>query len=163
MDDGLDLLHVYTITTSGITFLYDLPSPKRPSGPRHAVLSGYPVTPWAPRLHVLNEIDNSIDTWSLTYPASPLNPLIAKLQGTAVSTLATPAGQDVSTAAELLVSPNGRKYSRLFSCALLIKWWDRLSSGIKPCCCGNRRRFNCRLRAQLALRRVRCFTHQHYL
>lgn len=104
-DDGLDLLHVYKIGTTGITLLYNLPSPKRPSGPRHAVLSGKPVVSgWAPRLHVLNEVDNSVETWLMHYSASNVT---MTLQGAAQSTLVTPAGQDVSTAAELLISPNG--------------------------------------------------------
>ncbi|KAJ7685492.1 Lactonase, 7-bladed beta-propeller-domain-containing protein [Mycena polygramma] len=105
-DDGLDSLHVYEIGATSATFLYDQPSPKRPSGPRHAVLSGYPViSNWVPRLHVVNEEDNSVETWHMHY--TPHN-LSLVLQGSAVSTLEVPAGMNVSTAAELLISPNGK-------------------------------------------------------
>ncbi|KAJ7286172.1 Lactonase, 7-bladed beta-propeller-domain-containing protein [Mycena rebaudengoi] len=105
-DDGLDSLHVYGIGAKSATFLYDQPSPLRPSGPRHAALSGFPVVcDWVPRLHVLNEEDNSVDTWIMHY--SPNNMSLI-LQGSAVSTLLVPAGMNVSTAAEILVSPNGR-------------------------------------------------------
>ncbi|KAF8211843.1 Lactonase, 7-bladed beta-propeller-domain-containing protein [Mycena galopus ATCC 62051] len=105
-DDGLDVLHVYKIGATSATFLYDQPSPKRPSGPRHAVLSGYPVIPsWVPRLHVVNEEDNSVETWMMHYTP---NNLSLSLQGSAVSTLEIPAGMNVSTAAELLISPNGK-------------------------------------------------------
>ncbi|KAJ6531339.1 Lactonase, 7-bladed beta-propeller-domain-containing protein [Mycena capillaripes] len=105
-DDGLDSLHVYKIGATSATFLFDQPSPKRPSGPRHAVLSGYPVVPdWIPRLHVVNEEDNSVETWIMHY--SPNNVSLI-LQGSAVSTLEVPAGMNVSTAAELLISPNGK-------------------------------------------------------
>ncbi|KAK7038022.1 Lactonase family protein [Favolaschia claudopus] len=105
-DDGLDSLHVYKIGANSATFLYDQPSPKRPSGPRHAVLSGFPVvSDWVPRLHVVNEEDNSVETWIMHYSR---NNMSLKLQGSAVSTLKVPAGMNVSTAAELLISPNGR-------------------------------------------------------
>ncbi|KAJ7827505.1 Lactonase, 7-bladed beta-propeller-domain-containing protein [Mycena olivaceomarginata] len=105
-DDGLDSLHVYKIGATSATFLYDQPSPKRPSGPRHAVLSGYPViSTWVPRLHVVNEEDNSVETWIMHY--TPHNVSLV-LQGSAVSTLEVPAGMNVSTAAELLISPNGK-------------------------------------------------------
>jgi len=105
-DDGLDSLHVYKIGATSATFLYDQPSPKRPSGPRHAVLSGYPVvSTWIPRLHVVNEEDNSVETWIMHY--TPHNVSLI-LQGSAVSTLKVPAGMNVSTAAELLISPNGK-------------------------------------------------------
>ncbi|KAF7363759.1 putative isomerase YbhE [Mycena sanguinolenta] len=88
------------------TFLYDQPSPKRPSGPRHAVLSGYPVIPtWIPRLHVVNEEDNSVETWIMHYTPNNVSLI---LQSLAVSTLEVPAGMNVSTAAELLISPNGK-------------------------------------------------------
>jgi 6-phosphogluconolactonase (cycloisomerase 2 family) len=107
-DDGLDSLHVYKIGATSATFLYDQPSPKRPSGPRHAVLSGYPViSTWVPRLHVVNEEDNSVETWIMHY--TPHNVSLI-LQGSAVSTLEVPAGMNVSTAAELLISPNGSTF-----------------------------------------------------
>ncbi|KAJ7137678.1 Lactonase, 7-bladed beta-propeller-domain-containing protein [Mycena epipterygia] len=105
-DDGLDLLHVYKIGASSATFLYDQPSPVRPSGPRHAVLSGFPTIPnWIPRLHVVNEEDNSVETWIMHYTPNNVSLI---LQGSAVSTLEVHAGMNVSTAAELLISPNGR-------------------------------------------------------
>ncbi|KAJ6624495.1 Lactonase, 7-bladed beta-propeller-domain-containing protein [Mycena sp. CBHHK59/15] len=105
-DDGLDSLHVYKIGATSATYLYDQPSPVRPSGPRHAVLSGFPVIAnWVPRLHVINEEDNSVETWIMQY--SPTNMSLI-LQGSAVSTLEVPGGQSVSTAAELLISPNGK-------------------------------------------------------
>ncbi|KAJ7085749.1 Lactonase, 7-bladed beta-propeller-domain-containing protein [Mycena belliarum] len=105
-DDGLDSLHVYKVDATSATFLYDQPSPVRPSGPRHAVLSGFPVVPnWIPRLHVVNEEDNSVETWIMHYT---LKNMSLALQGSAVSTLLVKGGMDVSTAAELLISPNGR-------------------------------------------------------
>ncbi|KAJ7709529.1 Lactonase, 7-bladed beta-propeller-domain-containing protein [Mycena rosella] len=105
-DDGLDSLHVYSIGASSATFLYDQPSPVRPSGPRHAVLSGFPVVAdWIPRLHVVNEEDNSVETWIMHYTANNVSLI---LQGSAVSTLEVHGGLNVSTAAELLISPNGR-------------------------------------------------------
>lgn len=52
----------------------------------------------------MNEVDNSVETWLMHYSASNVT---MTLQGAAQSTLVTPAGQDVSTAAELLISPNG--------------------------------------------------------
>ncbi|KAJ7172144.1 Lactonase, 7-bladed beta-propeller-domain-containing protein [Mycena filopes] len=105
-DDGLDSLHVYKIGATSATFLYDQPSPVRPSGPRHAVLSGFPViSTWIPRLHVLNEEDNSVETWIMHYTRNNVSLI---LQGSAVSTLEVHAGMNVSTAAELLISPNGK-------------------------------------------------------
>ncbi|KAJ7438476.1 Lactonase, 7-bladed beta-propeller-domain-containing protein [Mycena latifolia] len=104
-DDGLDLLHVYKIGATSATFLYDQPSPVRPSGPRHAALSGYPVVKWLPRLHVVNEEDNSVETWIMHYTH---NNVSLTLQGSAVSTLEVHGGMNVSTAAEVLISPNGR-------------------------------------------------------
>ncbi|KAJ7047151.1 Lactonase, 7-bladed beta-propeller-domain-containing protein [Mycena alexandri] len=105
-DDGLDVLHVYKIGATSATFLYDQPSPVRPSGPRHAVLSGFPVVPnWIPRVHVVNEEDNSVETWIMHYTPNNVSLI---LQGSAVSTLKVHAGMNVSTAAELLISPNGK-------------------------------------------------------
>ncbi|KAJ6502175.1 Lactonase, 7-bladed beta-propeller-domain-containing protein [Mycena sanguinolenta] len=105
-DDGLDSLHVYRVGATSGTFLYNQPSPKRPSGPRHAVLSGFPVIPtWIPRLHVANEEDNSVETWIMHYTPNNVSLI---LQSPAVSTLEVPAGMNVSTAAELLISPNGK-------------------------------------------------------
>ncbi|KAJ7096472.1 Lactonase, 7-bladed beta-propeller-domain-containing protein [Mycena crocata] len=105
-DDGLDSLHVYKIGATFATFFYEQPSPQRPSGPRHAVLSGFPVvTDWLPRLHVVNEEDNSVETWIMHYTR---NNLTLVLQGSAVSTLQVHGGFNVSTAAELLISPNGK-------------------------------------------------------
>ncbi|KAJ7510193.1 Lactonase, 7-bladed beta-propeller-domain-containing protein [Mycena galericulata] len=106
-DDGLDLLHVYKLGATSATFLYDQPSHVRPSGPRHGVLSGYPVVPnWIPRLHVVNEEDNSVETWIMHY--TPNNVSLILQGSSAVSTLKVPGGMNVSTAAELLISPNGR-------------------------------------------------------
>ncbi|KAJ7632935.1 Lactonase, 7-bladed beta-propeller-domain-containing protein [Roridomyces roridus] len=106
-DDGLDLLHVYKIGATSATFLYDEPSYVRPAGPRHGVVSGYPVVrDWVPRLHVVNEEDNSVETWIMHY--SPNNMSLIMQGSSAVSTLAVPAGMNVSTAAELLISPNGK-------------------------------------------------------
>ncbi|KAJ6597260.1 Lactonase, 7-bladed beta-propeller-domain-containing protein [Mycena vulgaris] len=105
-DCGLDLLHIYKIGASSATLLYDQPSPVRPSGPRHAVLSGFPVVPnWIPRLHVVNEEDNSVETWIMHYTPNNMSLI---LQGSAASTLEVHGGFNVSTAAELLISPNGR-------------------------------------------------------
>ncbi|KAJ7766903.1 Lactonase, 7-bladed beta-propeller-domain-containing protein [Mycena metata] len=105
-DDGLDALHVYKIGATSATFLYDQPSPVRPSGPRHAALSGFPMVPnWIPRLHVVNEEDNSVETWIMHYSRNNVSLI---LQGSAVSTLEVHAGMNVSTAAELLISPNGK-------------------------------------------------------
>jgi len=63
------------------------------------------VSSWVPRLHVVNEEDNSVETWIMHY--TPNNVSLV-LQSPAASTLEVHGGLNVSTAAELLISPNGR-------------------------------------------------------
>lgn len=152
MPTGLDVLHVYSIGSSAITFLYDQPSPKRPSGPRHAVLSGFPVVPfWGPRLHVVNEEDNSVETWHMKYSSSNVS---LTLQGSAVSTLSVPGEMNVSTAAELLISPNGSKYPSLHILTKVLTvngvFNLRIYSRLESCCRCVRRGLYRRLPPELA-------------
>jgi hypothetical protein len=56
----------------------------------------------------VNEEDNSVETWIMHYTPNNVSLI---LQGSAVSSLKVPAiGINVSTAAELLISPNGSMF-----------------------------------------------------